>query len=116
MSAIDPKRSFASVRCGADRWPNTAARGDLIEGTHRYCGGNLNSRSIAWKRGSLRSGSRSLLTLRSSKAGSRRRIAASSQPSTRADFAAEMGHFDAAIAAVRRAVVLDPLARRSHSV
>jgi TolB-like protein len=31
-----------------------------------------------------------------------------------AEFAANMGHFDAAIAAARRAVVLDPLARQSH--
>ncbi len=31
-------------------------------------------------------------------------------------FAAHMGHFDAGLAAVRRAVVLDPLARVSHSV
>jgi TolB-like protein/Tfp pilus assembly protein PilF len=31
-------------------------------------------------------------------------------------FAAYMGHFDAGIAAARRAVVLDPLARASHSV
>jgi TolB-like protein/tetratricopeptide (TPR) repeat protein len=31
-------------------------------------------------------------------------------------FAAYMGHFDAALAATRRAVVLDPLARQSHSV
>ena len=31
-------------------------------------------------------------------------------------FAAFMGHFDAGIAAARRAVVLDPLARESHSV
>jgi serine/threonine-protein kinase len=30
-------------------------------------------------------------------------------------FAADMGHFDAGIAAARRAVVLDPLARASHS-
>jgi TolB-like protein/tetratricopeptide (TPR) repeat protein len=30
-------------------------------------------------------------------------------------FAAQMGHFDAALAAARRAVVLDPLARRSHN-
>lgn len=30
-------------------------------------------------------------------------------------FAAHMGHFDAAIAAARRTVVLDPLDRRSHS-
>ena len=30
-------------------------------------------------------------------------------------FAARMGHFDAGLAAVRRAVVLDPLARPSHS-
>ena len=29
-------------------------------------------------------------------------------------FAADMGHFDAALAAIRRAVVLDPLARGSH--
>jgi TolB-like protein/Tfp pilus assembly protein PilF len=29
-------------------------------------------------------------------------------------FAAQMGHFDAALAAIRRAVVLDPLARGSH--
>jgi TolB-like protein/tetratricopeptide (TPR) repeat protein len=29
-------------------------------------------------------------------------------------FAADMGHFDAALAAIRRAVVLDPLARDSH--
>jgi TolB-like protein/Tfp pilus assembly protein PilF len=29
-------------------------------------------------------------------------------------FAAQMGHFDAALAATRRAVVLDPLARQSH--
>ena len=29
-------------------------------------------------------------------------------------FAAQMGHFDAAVAAIRRAVVLDPLARDSH--
>ena len=33
-----------------------------------------------------------------------------------AEFAAWMGHFDAAIAAARRAVVLDPLDRSSHSV
>jgi TolB-like protein/Flp pilus assembly protein TadD len=33
-----------------------------------------------------------------------------------AEFAAYMGHFDAAIAAARRAVVLDPLDRRSHSI
>ena len=31
-------------------------------------------------------------------------------------FAASMGHFDAGLAAARRAVVLDPLARESHSV
>ncbi len=31
-------------------------------------------------------------------------------------FAARMGHFDAGVAATRRAVVLDPLARVSHSV
>jgi TolB-like protein/Flp pilus assembly protein TadD len=31
-------------------------------------------------------------------------------------FAASMGHFDAGLAAARRAVVLDPLARSSHSV
>ncbi len=31
-------------------------------------------------------------------------------------FAAYMGHFDAGVAAARRAVVLDPLARASHSV
>ena len=31
-------------------------------------------------------------------------------------FAAYMGHFDAGVAAARRAVVLDPLARGSHSV
>lgn len=31
-------------------------------------------------------------------------------------FAATMGHFDAGVAAARRAVVLDPLARASHSV
>ena len=31
-------------------------------------------------------------------------------------FAAWMGHFDAALAAARRAVVLDPLARESHTV
>jgi TolB-like protein/Flp pilus assembly protein TadD len=31
-------------------------------------------------------------------------------------FAAYMGHFDAALAAARRAVVLDPLARQSHSL
>jgi TolB-like protein len=31
-------------------------------------------------------------------------------------FAALMGHFDAGVAAARRAVVLDPLARNSHSV
>jgi TolB-like protein/Flp pilus assembly protein TadD len=31
-------------------------------------------------------------------------------------FAARMGHFDAALTAARRAVVLDPLARASHSV
>ena len=31
-------------------------------------------------------------------------------------FAAHMGHFDAGLAAARRAVVLDPLARDSHSV
>ena len=31
-------------------------------------------------------------------------------------FAANMGHFDAGIAAARRAVVLDPLDRRSHTV
>jgi len=30
-------------------------------------------------------------------------------------FAAHMGHFDAGVAATRRAVVLDPLARQSHS-
>jgi len=30
-------------------------------------------------------------------------------------FAALMGHFDAALAAARRTVVLDPLARQSHS-
>ena len=30
-------------------------------------------------------------------------------------FAAYMGHFDAGLAAARRAVVLDPLARESHS-
>jgi TolB-like protein/tetratricopeptide (TPR) repeat protein len=30
------------------------------------------------------------------------------------EFAADMGHFDAALAAIRRAVVLDPLARESH--
>jgi TolB-like protein/tetratricopeptide (TPR) repeat protein len=30
------------------------------------------------------------------------------------EFAAYMGHFDAGLAAIRRAVVLDPLARRSH--
>jgi tetratricopeptide (TPR) repeat protein len=30
-------------------------------------------------------------------------------------FAAQMGHFDAAVAAARRAVALDPLARQSHS-
>jgi TolB-like protein/Tfp pilus assembly protein PilF len=30
------------------------------------------------------------------------------------EFAASMGHFDAALAATRRAVVLDPLARQSH--
>ncbi len=33
-----------------------------------------------------------------------------------AQFAARMGHFDAAIAAARRAVVLDPLGRISHSI
>ena len=32
-----------------------------------------------------------------------------------AEFAAYMGHFDAGIAAARRAVVLDPLARQTHS-
>jgi TolB-like protein/tetratricopeptide (TPR) repeat protein len=32
------------------------------------------------------------------------------------DFAALMGHFDAGLAATRRAVVLDPLARASHSL
>jgi TolB-like protein/Tfp pilus assembly protein PilF len=31
------------------------------------------------------------------------------------DFAAYMGHFDAGVAAARRAVVLDPLSRQSHS-
>ena len=31
-------------------------------------------------------------------------------------FAAFMGHFDAGVAAIRRAVVLDPLTRRSHSL
>jgi TolB-like protein len=31
------------------------------------------------------------------------------------EFAARMGHFDAGVAAVRRAVVLDPLARGSHA-
>lgn len=31
-------------------------------------------------------------------------------------FAASMGHFDAALAALRRALVLDPLARASHSL
>jgi TolB-like protein/Flp pilus assembly protein TadD len=30
-------------------------------------------------------------------------------------FAADMGHFDAGVAAIRRAVVLDPLARQTHS-
>ena len=33
-----------------------------------------------------------------------------------AQFAAYMGHFDAALAAARRAVVLDPLGRQSHSM
>jgi TolB-like protein/Flp pilus assembly protein TadD len=33
-----------------------------------------------------------------------------------AEFAAYMGHFDTGVAAARRAVVLDPLARASHSV
>ena len=32
------------------------------------------------------------------------------------EFAISMGHFDAAIASARRAVVLDPLDRRSHSI
>jgi TolB-like protein/Tfp pilus assembly protein PilF len=32
------------------------------------------------------------------------------------EFAADMGHFDAAVAAARRAVALDPLARASHSL
>jgi TolB-like protein/Flp pilus assembly protein TadD len=32
------------------------------------------------------------------------------------EFAAYMGHFDAGVAAARRAVVLDPLARESHTV
>ena len=35
---------------------------------------------------------------------------------TSSQFAAYMGHFDAGIAAARRAVVLDPLARPSHSL
>ncbi len=34
---------------------------------------------------------------------------------TSGSFAADMGHFDVALAATRRAVVLDPLARASHS-
>jgi tetratricopeptide (TPR) repeat protein len=34
----------------------------------------------------------------------------------RGDFAARMGHFDAGVAAARRAVVLDPLAPPSHSI
>ncbi len=33
-----------------------------------------------------------------------------------AEFAANMGHFDAGLAAARRGVVLDPLARESHSL
>src|SRR5262249_31028258 len=33
-----------------------------------------------------------------------------------AEFAAYMGHFDAAMSAARHAVVLDPLSRRSHTI
>ena len=58
---------------------------------------------------------------------SRRRVKRTSGPSrsrramrrfcdVSGEFAAYMGHFDAGVAAARRAVVLDPLARASHAV
>jgi hypothetical protein len=76
------KRSHSSIRQLSVKRTYMSDGSDLGVLTSSQSG-NFNSRSIAWKRGSLRKGSRSALVFTSSRSGRRWRIAVSSQSSAR---------------------------------